>query len=254
MVIMVRNDKWFYWHGQFSPHNVLWHVVYPGAWCCCRWGGQCCPPCPPPWCPPRCPWRPASPSLSHSLCPRDHYCHRGHSCHWEDSRCEASCPQGSWRSSSQSLRDSWLYLSVSHSQSQSAAHKISRLGNLFLLLASDMRLGWQLSLTEDNRVPEPQGSSFTWFLSHGHGCTMSLQLLESLFLITPSLSRPYEWIDAILLVFICSWYYSPTSWASNPIANHDQSCNSWADWRLAITLPSRLDPAVAMARRKFRPD
>ena len=30
---------------------------------------------------------------------------------------------------------------ISHSQSQSAAHKISRLGNLFLLLASDMRLG-----------------------------------------------------------------------------------------------------------------
>ena len=253
MVIMVRNDKWFYWHGQFSPHNVLWHVVYPGAWCCCRWGGQCCPPCPPPWCPPRCPWRPASPSLSHSLCPRDHYCHRGHSCHWEDSRCEASCPQGSWRSSSQSLRDSWLYLSVSHSQSQSAAHKISRLGNLFLLLWHEAGL----TIVTDWRQQSPGASrKFLHLISVSWSRVYNVIAAIGVFVSYHSISLEtlrMDWCNSFW-VFICSWYYSPTSWASNPIANHDQSCNSWADWRLAITLPSRLDPAVAMARRKFRPD
>ena len=141
------------------------------------------------------------------------------------------------------LLSSLMILSLTHKPSQHSAHKISRLDNLFYfcLLTSDMRLGWQLSRTEDNRVPEPQGSSFTWSVSWSR-----VNINDNLNLEFWSLHLYQDKLKAVitlwkLMMIICTHVLRTLA-----IANHDQGCcdNSWADWRLAITLPSCHDPAV----------
>ena len=138
---------------------------------------------------------------------------------------------------------SLMIVSLSHKPSQHSAHKISRLENLFYfcLLTSDMRLGWQLSRTEDNRVPEPQGSSFTWSVSWSR-----VNINDNPNLDFWSLHLYQDKLNAVITVWKLMMIICTHVLRALAIANHDQGwCdNCWADWRLAISLPGCHDPAV----------